>query len=382
MTYSPIARDSLDWDVPLNAALVDQDGRITTNTSAVATLQGQMITVTATANGALQKTSNLSDLTSASSARTNLGLGGSATLNVGTTTGTVAAGDDTRITGALQAASNLSDLASASTARTNLGLGGAAVLNVGTTAGTVAAGNDSRITGALQTTGGTMSGAIAMGTSKITGLGNGSAAQDAAAFGQIPTAGTGSTNYTVGNDTRLLQIYNMGPQMQGFLAWNYDCEECTATGAGANVSGTIYLHKIYFAQGQTISNLAVGVQTAGSTLTAGQNLIGIYNSSGTRVAQSADQSGSWTSTGFKSIAMTASYTVNTAGYHYIAILAVGTTPPAFYQNANAPSALFNGNTAAGTFRHCTGGTGQTSLPASITLGSTTSSAFNSWAAAL
>lgn len=49
-------------------------------------------------------------------------------------------------------ASNLSDLASASTARTNLGLGGAAVLAVGTTAGTVAAGDDSRITGAVAAT--------------------------------------------------------------------------------------------------------------------------------------------------------------------------------------------------------------------------------------
>jgi len=39
---------------------------------------------------------------------------------------------------------------SASAARTRMGLGGAAVLDVGTTAGTVAAGNDSRITGAIQ----------------------------------------------------------------------------------------------------------------------------------------------------------------------------------------------------------------------------------------
>lgn len=72
-------------------------------------------------------------------------LGNAAARSVGTTTGTVAAGDDSRITGAVQKASNLSDLASASAARGNLGLGDAAVLSVGTTAGTVAAGDDSRI---------------------------------------------------------------------------------------------------------------------------------------------------------------------------------------------------------------------------------------------
>ncbi|HHX5192636.1 TPA: gp53-like domain-containing protein [Yersinia enterocolitica] len=79
----------------------------------------------------------------------SVSLGGAASLNVGTAAGTVAAGNDNRITGALQKSANLSDLQSTSTARTNLGLGGAAVLNVGTTVGTVAAGDDPRITASL-----------------------------------------------------------------------------------------------------------------------------------------------------------------------------------------------------------------------------------------
>lgn len=38
MTYTPIPAGTLNWDVPVNAAFTDQDGRITTNESAIATL--------------------------------------------------------------------------------------------------------------------------------------------------------------------------------------------------------------------------------------------------------------------------------------------------------------------------------------------------------
>jgi hypothetical protein len=47
----------------------------------------------------------------------------------------------------------------------------------------------------------TLGGALSMSSHKITNLTNGSGAQDAAAFGQIPTAGTGSSNFTAGNAT-------------------------------------------------------------------------------------------------------------------------------------------------------------------------------------
>lgn len=58
----------------------------------------------------LQKDQNLSDVPDKALARHSLQLGNSATLNVGTTANTVAAGDDSRITGAMQKSQNGGDI--------------------------------------------------------------------------------------------------------------------------------------------------------------------------------------------------------------------------------------------------------------------------------
>jgi len=65
MTYTPIAKGTQNWDVPLNAALATLDANITSS-----------------ASGALQATNNLSDLTNAAQARTNLGIATSAAADV------------------------------------------------------------------------------------------------------------------------------------------------------------------------------------------------------------------------------------------------------------------------------------------------------------
>lgn len=80
----------------------------------------------------LRRDNNFSEISAAgapnqAACRTNLALGNSATLNVGTGAGTVAAGNDSRITGAAQKANNLSDLSNAATARANLGLSNVAL---------------------------------------------------------------------------------------------------------------------------------------------------------------------------------------------------------------------------------------------------------------
>ncbi|EAY1186706.1 phage tail protein [Salmonella enterica subsp. diarizonae serovar 58:r:z53] len=74
------------------------------------------------ASARLAKERNLADLTNVPLARQSLQLGNSATLNVGTIQGTVAAGDDSRITGAMQKGQNGADIPNKPLFIENLGL--------------------------------------------------------------------------------------------------------------------------------------------------------------------------------------------------------------------------------------------------------------------
>ncbi|WP_322900146.1 phage tail protein [Escherichia coli] len=85
----------------------------------------------------LAKERNLSDLPNTALARQNLDLGDSSTRNVGTTAGTVASGDDARITGAMQKSQNGGDIPDVAKFLQNLQLGEAAKRGVGTGAGQI-----------------------------------------------------------------------------------------------------------------------------------------------------------------------------------------------------------------------------------------------------
>ncbi|WP_328706831.1 phage tail protein [Citrobacter portucalensis] len=74
------------------------------------------------ASARLAKDRNLSDLTNTALARQNLELGDSSTRNVGTTAGTVASGDDDRITGAMQKSQNGGDIPDVAKFLQNLGI--------------------------------------------------------------------------------------------------------------------------------------------------------------------------------------------------------------------------------------------------------------------
>ena len=354
MTYTPIPAGTLNWDVPVNAALSDLDSRETADAANIATNSANITTNT---GNIATNTSNISALQ--------------------TTTTTQAGQISALQTSDSTQNTNITNLQTGKLDLTGGTLTGALSGTTFTGSGTSQV-NNLRL-GASGNFGGSTGGVLAVQTVTTTPTSN--PTQGFVLYGTATAAEIRQQDGSVLNGTRASQLQGgAGPSVQGFLSWTYDTETATASGASVNVSGTVYLHKLFLPANVTVSNIHIGVQTAGATLTAAQNLLGIYDSTGTRKGQTADQSGVWTSTGFKTAALTASYTTTAAGFHYIAVLAVGTTPPAFNQVGTAPSALFNGNTSGATLRHATNGTSQTSLAASLTLSSNASSAFNVWCA--
>jgi hypothetical protein len=152
-----------------------------------------------------------------------------------------------------------------------------------------------------------------------------------------------------------------GPYLNKAIAWTMD--PCQASSSNTPSSGAISINLVYVNYLATVTNFLCSVQTAGSGLTAGQNLVGVYNLAGTRVGISADQTAAWGSTGNKTAALTMTGPLE-PGYYYLAFLTVGTTPPKFY-GGSAVSTVQNINFASAPYRFSFL-SGQTSLPTTIT----------------
>lgn len=189
---------------------------------------------------------------------------------------------------------------------------------------------------------------------------------------QIATANTNISNLQTATATLDWQ-----PQDHALKAWTQDPAGCGSTGS-ASTAGVIYLSKVLLRNAGTVSNLYYTVTTAGSGLTAGQNLVGLYDSTGTKLVEAADQTTPMSSTGTKTAAITSQALA--AGSYYIALLTNGTTPPQFMRGGGASGSALNVGLTVATGRFLDFGTGQTTLPASITLSSAAFNAAARWGA--
>lgn len=169
------------------------------------------------------------------------------------------------------------------------------------------------------------------------------------------------------------------PQDQGFASWSYDPFTNSATTALS--TGVVYMTRIKVPKDVAVTQIHYGVFASGSGLTAGQNFVGIYNSAGTLLVTSADQTAAWGTTGAK--ATTIPTTILTAGTYDIAILTNATTTGITIVRGTAVGAaspILNANLATANLRSSTSGTGQTSLPPSITMSARTPSITGIWTA--
>jgi len=162
---------------------------------------------------------------------------------------------------------------------------------------------------------------------------------------------------------------------QDYVAWSWDSS--MVAGTSTMTSGTVFTVKVWIRQPATVTNIAVGIGTPIVGGVAGQNFLGLYNSSGVRIGVTADLTAFWATAGHRESPLTAPVAV-TPDHYYVAILSNAGTTPAFARGGIVTASFANGRLTAANARYATGPAAQTTLPASITLASRTLSANPHW----
>lgn len=186
------------------------------------------------------------------------------------------------------------------------------------------------------------------------------------------------TGYDYGYDSDVTVSAPSIASDRGYLAWSLPPFAATA-GSALATAGTVYLTRLRRVPAGTVTNIIIFLSAGGSTLTVGQCFAALYDSAGTLLGTTADQSTSWASAGFKTMPLSGGSVTRSSGDLYVAKWFNGTTGPSLYRSSNTSATMNNAGLVAPDMETATANTGvTTSAPA--TLGTQTAAGLHYWVA--
>ena len=162
----------------------------------------------------------------------------------------------------------------------------------------------------------------------------------------------------------------------GFVSWSFDLANIASQLAPA--AGQAQVIKLKVPQGGSITNIILGVGTAGATLTAGRNFAAIYQDNAL-LGVTSDQSSEWNSIGLKVMPIDGGPITVNAGTVDILFWATGTTRPGFVRGTSTSNVILAGGLTGTDLRFATANTGLTTT-APATIGTKTVITIAYWAA--
>jgi hypothetical protein len=183
----------------------------------------------------------------------------------------------------------------------------------------------------------------------------------AGVFARVPVGTVGKAVVAVGG----LPDYNytrrdLLARGEGLISQNFD--RMTSSNTSVLISGTVYYMLVPLYAGEIVTNVLIGVDSAGTLQTLGK--VALYSKTGTQLAVSADQGNAWSAaTGIYSVAMGTPFTILTTDVYYCAVLSVAGAGPGLSRSANSLSSAI---AAPGGVRPCASQSGQADMPGSAT----------------
>jgi hypothetical protein len=164
---------------------------------------------------------------------------------------------------------------------------------------------------------------------------------------------------------------------QNLRGWSLD-PATAVNGTIIGTAGKAQFVKIVVPEYALVSKILVHVTVKGTTLTAAQNLAGIYEvgkveSAATLIKPTVDQASAWETTGLKEMALTEEVGIG-PGVYYVAFFANGSTLPTLA--CGAALAAINAGVTTPTYRFGTANSGlTTAMPAKL---QSVATALTSW----